>query len=737
MADTFDVDQEDLGDGEREKIGLPQQVQQKLGFGWSDPSAEYPDPRYHWRSSLNKAATGDDAYTIDMGGADPSIIYDEFGDQFGTAKSAEDLDAFGGPGDPVIGLDAFGGPGDDVNPEYTRAQIQETKSGHVIMMDDTSGNEKVLIKHKTGAGVELNKDGTVNIRSKNNMVFSVDANGVMIFEGDLRISCKNLKMDATGDLDLNVGGDMSVTVAGDYKETVYGAHRTNVTGNRGEVIQGNSSSTILGSKTNTTFGSFSDVVKGDYRQTIAGSWSAAVSGQTKVTSETEIALSTPNMNLAASDMTVAGEKGTIGGENIIMYNYNSYTGKTVHAGETFSGPVGNITRLNGTSAHYTTFHGSLNGKAAYATRSDLAAGTGSSGGVYTSTTATNKSDNTIKSVELPGPNKSIMSEYLTQSNRGVQKVVVDEGNYIYDKINRSAKMGGIARRKLTAAEARSKLKDPKNAANQDFITSLIADGTISQNYLNAVPGKTGRSYSPGKTSVAPKNAIRAGSKTETSKLIKGQRSSKKGVYVPDPIFNPQAIDPRKGPFAITAKTLVGQGIPISTFLAGRGGATNLGHIATFEERQSLARHLLLHTEVIQLCRKDESTFANYRIIVTEGVYKPEPGEELEEGSPKDLARDGKAITYELYNSKGNVDPSIIFEFAEYLAENLSVYDEIRLDYDTLDPRAELYKGNNINGSITVTMPEVDKEFNCTPKYKVKTVYNGKVQSSTDLVEIDR
>lgn len=736
MADTFDVDQSDLGDGEREALGLPNEIKNKLGFGWSDPSAEYPDPRYHWKSSVNKAALGDENYTIDMGGADPSIIYDEFGDQFGTKETAGELDPFGGPGDPVIGLDAFGGPGNDINPEYTKAQVQLSKSGHVMMHDDTPGNEKVLIKHKSGHGVELQKDGSISLRTKNNLVFSVDANGVMVFEGDLRISCKNLKMDATGDLDLNVGGDMNLTVGGDLKETVYGAHRTNVTGNRGETVQGNSSLTVLGSKTNMTFGSFSNVVKGDYSQTIAGSYGTAVSGQIKSTSETEIALSTPNMNLAAADMTVVGEQGTIGGENIIMYNYNSYTGKSVHAGETFSGPVGNITRLNGTSAHYTTFHGSLNGKAAYATRSDLAAGTGSSGGVYTSTTASNKSDNTIKSVELPGPNQSIMSEYLTQSNRGIEKVLVDEGNYIFDKINRTAKMGGVARRKLTTAEARAKLKDPKNAANKDFVAALIGDGTISKKYLNAVPESIGRSYSPGKTAVSPKTPIRAGIKTTSNKLIKAQRSSKTGVYTPDPVYNPQAIDPRKGAFAITAKTLVGQGIPISTFLAGRGGATNLGHIATFEERQALARQLLLQAEVVQLCRKDSGAFSNYRLIVTEGVYKPEPGEELEKDSVKDLARTGRAITYELYNSKGNVDPSISFDFAEYLAEYLSVYDEIRLDYDTLDPRGDQYKNTSINVAITVIMPELTKEFSVSPKYGVKTVYNGKDQSTTDLVEVN-
>lgn len=726
-----DIIQEDLGDGEREAAGLGKDIIQKLGFGFSDPSTEYPKPEYLWRSSLNKAATGDTTYGLSMGGADPAIIPTDYFEQINNRVTAEDLDAFGGAGDPVIGLDAFGGPGDDETPVYTRAQIQETKSGHVIMMDDTSGNEKILIKHNKGNGVELSKDGSILIRSRNNLSVSVDANGILIFEGDLAISCKNLKLDATGDLDINVGGDMSLTIGGDLKEGISGSHRSSITGNRGEIVEGNKSSTVLGSKTDTTLGNFSDVIKGTYRQTINGECAISVSGQSKHSSETEIVASSPNMNLAAADMSIFGATGTIGGENIIMYNYNMYTGHTVYAGYTMDAPVGNFRRLNGTSAHYTTFHGSLHGKAQYAADADRSAGIGSGGGSYSNTSADDVANDTTASVK---PTQTILGEYLNQSNRGIQKVSVDEGNFIRDKIVRYAKTGGIARKKLTTAQARAKLKDPNNAANKDFITALISEGSISENYLKPIPPSTGRTYTPGKTGIAPSNHIRAGLTTTSQKIISGQRAHT-GNYVPDPAFNPQSIDPRKGPFAITAKTLVGQGIPISTFLAGKGHVTNLGHIATFDERQALARQLLLQAEVVSISKKDNAKFADYRLVVAEGVYKPEPEEKLQAGSVKDLARTGRAITYELYNRKGKTDPSVTYEFAEYLAEMLSVYDEIRLDFDNLDPRGNIYGSNNLSAQVTVIMPEVPKDFKISPTYKAKTAFNGKIQSETDLVEI--
>ena len=738
-AERADIDQEDFADGEREKLGLGKELTQSLGFGWSDPSAEYPDPRYLWRSSLNKVATGDESISLSMGGADPNIIPPDWLEALGTPKVAEELDAFGGEGAlviPGIGMDERPA----ANSEYGRAQIQQTKSGHAMIMDDTPGNERILLKHNRGNGIELGKDGSVLVRSRNNFTVSVDANGVMVFEGDLSISCKNLRLDATGDMDITVGGDMTMNVAGDRKENIGGTFRTNITGNKGETVQGNESSTVVGSKTNTTLGGFTDVVKGAYRQTVGATYTASISGQAKITSESEVAVSAPNMNLAAADMSVFGATGTIGGEGIVMYNYNMYTGHSVHAGDTVKTQTVNAServntssvhadRVNATAMYATTFHGDLDGNARYSWPGTTPKGNNNN--VSASNGGTVLDDNTA-SVQ---PTAAILNEYLNQSNRGIAKVSVDEGDFIKTKIVRYAKMGGIARKQLTTAEARAKLKDPANAANKDFVTALISDGSISSNYLKSTPPSIGRTYSPGKTAVAPSNHTRAGLTTKSAKIIGGQRANV-GEYVPDPAYNPQSIDPRKGPFAITAKTLVGRGIPISTFLHGKGSSTNLGHMATFDERQKLARHLLLQAEVLQLSRKDNSKFEDYRLIVAEGVYKPEPEEKLTPGSPKDLAQDGRAITYELYNRKGKTDREVTYEFAEYLAENLSVYDEIRLDFDDLDPNVRGEFGQpELAAQITVIMPEVPSTFKIKPKFTAKTAFNGKIQSETDLVEI--
>jgi|TARA_R110001592_G_scaffold61672_7_gene188291 hypothetical protein len=738
---TAEIDEpnaEDYGDGEREKAGFGKDELARIASGYSDPSGQFPSPDYLWKPSLNKVAVGEGTHSLSMGGGDPFLQNQAEYEQINNSKVQENLSSTEAD-DGHPGIDAFGGDGPDIMPQYTRAQIQQTKSGHVIMMDDTPSGEKILIKHNKGNGIEFASDGSVMIRSKNKFTISVDTNGVMIFEGDLTVSCQGLTADVTGDLDLNVGGDFNLKVGGDKKETIQGASRSTIDGNRGEMVKGNKSSTTLGSKTNTTLGQVSDIIKGNLRQTIGAALNTSVKGQLRQSSETEIATSAPNQNIAAADLTVIGATGTIGGKGMIMYNQNSYTGSTVHAGLTVSAPVGNISRLNGTSAHYTTFHGSLNGTALEALNSNQAktagSGTASPGGYsITNSSADNIANSTIKSIDLPGPTPEIMTEYLTQSNRGIQKVSVDDGDFIRNKIDRSVKMGGVADKKLTTAEARAKIKNPANLDNMDFMTALIADGSINSNYLKPLPDKTGRTFSPGKTAVAPSNPIRQNMSTKSSKVIGGQRANI--TFIPDPAYNPQAIDPRKGPYAITSKTLLAKGMPISTFLAGAGRATSLGHLGTFVGRQIVARNLLVQAEVMKLARRDEGLFEDYRLKVVEGVYKPVKGENRVSGGINDLSQMGQVITYELYNSKGIIDPSITFEFAEMLCNNLGAYDEIRLYYDNLDPRGKTFGGTDLNAQIMVIGPYVLPDYLIkTSKFGAATYYNGKVQSATDLIEI--
>lgn len=163
-----------------ETLGVPKE-------GFFDPDGEFPLEKYKSESSINKTARGEQTDALDIGGATPNV----------------DLDI-----------------PDLTNSIFPYNQTKETSSGHNIQLDDTIGNERILIKHRTGAGVELRADGSVIIVSKKNKVEVTGSDHTTIVEGHGTLVYKgNLDLQVTGDMNLNVGGDYNVNVGGDVNNT--------------------------------------------------------------------------------------------------------------------------------------------------------------------------------------------------------------------------------------------------------------------------------------------------------------------------------------------------------------------------------------------------------------------------------------------------------------------------------------------------------------------------------------
>ena len=55
---------------------------------------------------------------------------------------------------------------------------------------------------------------------------------------------------------------------------------------------------------------------------------------TLISSQTEYNAAAPSVNMSAGDMSILSSSGTIGGEGVIMYNHNMYTGHHIEVGET-------------------------------------------------------------------------------------------------------------------------------------------------------------------------------------------------------------------------------------------------------------------------------------------------------------------------------------------------------------------------------------------------------------------
>lgn len=86
--------------------------------------------------------------------------------------------------------------------QYPHNKTYTTKSGHAIEVDDTPGQERIHVYHKSGTYVEINKDGR--------MVTKVQGD-------DYEITVKNKEVFVGGNVKINVKGNVDYSVSGTFR----------------------------------------------------------------------------------------------------------------------------------------------------------------------------------------------------------------------------------------------------------------------------------------------------------------------------------------------------------------------------------------------------------------------------------------------------------------------------------------------------------------------------------------
>ncbi|HAV29092.1 MAG TPA: hypothetical protein DCW93_04135, partial [Saprospirales bacterium] len=260
-----------------------------LGTGFEDPAGELPRSEYFYQPGTEKSTRGETIHNLEtdvavtVGREDISLVH-------------------------------------EVPSSATEVSIKTTPKGHVILYDDTIGSERILLKHMSGAGVEMKPDGSIIVNARGNRVDLITGNHHLFTEGNGNLTYSgDLNMNIGGDFNLDVGGNYNLKVGGHWIVNVFGSYTKRIIGMMAETIQKVKSTTVLKDVTNTFLGKLSTSVKADYEFVVRGEADYNHKGSTTLTSQTEISLSSPNINIVAQDLTATGNTGTIGGENIVMY----------------------------------------------------------------------------------------------------------------------------------------------------------------------------------------------------------------------------------------------------------------------------------------------------------------------------------------------------------------------------------------------------------------------------------
>lgn len=391
--------------------------------------------------------------------------------------------------------------------EYTQVYEHLTPGGHSIEYNDTSGSERIMIRHANGTGINIGPDGSVLISSKRRVDvvnedynLSVTGGGKLSFQG-------NLSLSVSGDLNIDVGGEFNVT-SQKKTENINGPSISKIYGDKISTVNGNESNLVTGGGMVQYFNGLNTIVKGDARYAIQGDMTVASSGVLTMTAEQEVVLTSPEANIAATNLSVFGSAGTIGGDNIISYVKNIYgTSGTFTAGVTAP-----------------TFHGDLKGTAEQSITSDVTnsqnyadpdpgGGTGSAAGYTVTNTATDVT-------ATAQPTAALLSDYETKGSKGVKKVNIDPDNIIKNNIDLSSKTAGVTDKQLTAAQVRSKMRDPAHRQNAEFIALMQSQGKLSPEYAKTTPPNVATIVDTTSIVVQGQTPVGSPSQVLTSKRIK-------------------------------------------------------------------------------------------------------------------------------------------------------------------------------------------------------------------------
>ena len=456
--DNFEIRKDKLGEGLEESLGVPQQGQQ-------DATGSYPSRDYNFGSSINKASRGTKVNELFIGGGD-------FGVPLGITPQRPS--------------------------QYPYNQVQETSSGHVIELDDTPGGERVLLKHRKGAGVEVRADGSVVISAVNNKVEVTGGDQTVIIEGHGNLIYQgNLNLKVSGDYNVDVGGNYNVNVAGNKETTIKDNNRTTVLKN----VQ----YTTHGTRTHKTIGDNVNLMLADNVQAVNGNQANLVEGTIDMASEV-------SMHLSSKESLVAISKSTnlTGVNNVsVMGQAGSIGGKTVDfTGRVYMGNEGELAEGSGA-----IFHGTFKGiadEAVEAYNANVAdqaktafqaqkAGTAGAIGAGGSASDPSVSLATKTQADITGKDPITppdVVDFGTTGTYAIKTVVVDAGERILNSITHTDDYNDVFRFVPTNQEIRSALRSPVN--RDDVASRLVAEGKLNPKYNSKIPPKVGRTAS-GKT----------------------------------------------------------------------------------------------------------------------------------------------------------------------------------------------------------------------------------------------
>ena len=447
-----------LGEGQEISVGVPEN-------GMQNASGDLPKRDYHFSTSLNKAAVGTKVNKLYMGGGEVGVSLNI------------------APQKPS---------------QYPFNQVDETPSGHSIEFDDTPGGERILIRHRKGAGVEMRADGTVVISAVNNKVEVTGGDQTLIVEGHGNLIYNgNLNLKVSGDFNVDVGGNYNVSVAGNQVENIKQNHKTTVHENSHYITKGTRNTKTVGTHTDIMLSDNYQIVNGNQENIVEGSANFFSEDKIFISGKEQFAVSSKTSNIsAAQTISIFGQTGVIGGKNVDFTGKSYYGSKGEVEGLTDSGDGSNAIFWGTFKGVATEAIRSVNAdKAAFAEVADLAHSQSYAENVTSGSLVGDTAELHILSQEsISGQNAPItpdlVVDHTLNGSYAIQTVVVDADDVLRKSLNIEEKYNYVFRTTPTIQEIRSAFRNENSRESVGDI--LVSENRLNPDYRNKVPPAIGR-----------------------------------------------------------------------------------------------------------------------------------------------------------------------------------------------------------------------------------------------------
>ena len=252
--------------------------------GYADPTGEYPR-RHNWfGNSQSSAGRGVKINELWMGG---SVLGANFDIPVATASI------------------------------YPFNNVNETPSGHSFEMDDTPGNERILIKHHSGAGVELKQDGSVIVSSRSHQIQVVGADHEVVVQGKGNITYDgDLTLTVNGDYNLNVNGNYNVNVGANHNHSINDSYIVETGDTHSTIVRGNKDIKVGGHTSNFYSGDVVASYKTDIRNIVGKDWIINSKRNVRLTAmEDFTTTAAKRISFSSEKYWVSAKMGKVGGDD--------------------------------------------------------------------------------------------------------------------------------------------------------------------------------------------------------------------------------------------------------------------------------------------------------------------------------------------------------------------------------------------------------------------------------------